>query len=832
MDSFVFGVDPSIPFIASIVCYAGSLLFWFLRSGIASLKSLISWLKSNKLAVIILIIILLLHFILQLTPIICYRGSNIADSAFYGLASYHIAEGKSRPMYCYGKHFIGSLIPHIIAPMHLMLGKSPIYLRLINTLFYIGFIIILYAITRKLFNIKIALLSALLAAIPPYEIYVYIMYSEYPGILFWGLLSLYLVVRILDIERISFMQYIWYGIILGIGFWVHPQTIYFAGIGSAILFIKDKLFIINPKIIGVPVGFVIGGIVNFVNAYYYNYASLLFFTSIKNPISILTDIPTRIYLFFSFLTCYLGLQNIRGRHLFGEYITILVYVLFIVCVIIFTYKYRNKIGKWFTLNKFDPGPSIYLLYIIVIIIMFSVYDRQRGVFAFKYIWPIWVAVPVFISVACYEIKALSQTASIFVFSIFVVIFSASQMMAIEISIEREGRLAKWEIFCKEQGIKFFYGSWVRTYLNNFVTKEEIIGSSIYPVYEFDPYIPYRGMVENADHPPAFLFNNQQAHRILLLENMLRALGVRYRKSRTTIGTVIHDLSEFVTPRRLLNIQSMPYRSAFTGYTVRVTRRSRRTPSLRMITVSTMNTGEVTWYADGRTGFVEMAVNDVRGSTLRRQQLNRDVEPGEEVSWHILMDVEETIGGLINIEITVNSIMINHDGQTVRIDLENTSSGEIITARNLDVLRAKSIRRNLNMAEYIFFEGWGKVIGSGRNTLRWSGSEESELGFFLKRIRPLRIYAQVIPYQGPGWTGEPQVITVLCNGIELPDLIYLFGPRRIYIELPERYLQVGINRINFRYRYVEPEYMRYRSSLIPNYHRRAIAIRTIRFKRIR
>ena len=114
----------------------------------------------------------------------------------------------------------------------------------------------------------------------------------------------------------------------------------------------------------------------------------------------------------------------------------------------------------------------------------------------------------------------------------------------------------WIAFCKERNITRFYGDFWLVYQTNFISREEIIGSSSFP-FNYEPYKKYREIVETSDQPPAYVFSPQLRPgpmkgtiRMARFEKALKQMGVHFRKETVGKHTVYYELSKHVTPAQL------------------------------------------------------------------------------------------------------------------------------------------------------------------------------------------------------------------------------------------------------------------------------------------
>ncbi|MEV1073144.1 ArnT family glycosyltransferase [Micromonospora parva] len=73
-----------------------------------------------------------------------------SDEATFGLAALHIAQGRERPIFLYGQHYMGVLESYLAAPLVAVAGPSWPVLRLPMLVLYAVFLYLIYRLTRRL----------------------------------------------------------------------------------------------------------------------------------------------------------------------------------------------------------------------------------------------------------------------------------------------------------------------------------------------------------------------------------------------------------------------------------------------------------------------------------------------------------------------------------------------------------------------------------------------------------------------------------------------------------------------------------------------------------
>src|SRR6267378_1345855 len=99
-----------------------------------------------------LTVALLVGLALRLAVIASPLGELDGDEAVVGLMARHIAFLGDRPVFYYGQPYLGSLEAFSAAPLFLLLGSSALLLKLVPTVFSLGFLAISTVIAKRLFG--------------------------------------------------------------------------------------------------------------------------------------------------------------------------------------------------------------------------------------------------------------------------------------------------------------------------------------------------------------------------------------------------------------------------------------------------------------------------------------------------------------------------------------------------------------------------------------------------------------------------------------------------------------------------------------------------------
>jgi len=800
LGSAVFAIDASIPFVSCLLSLAAALLLWLMRERTEPFSKALQWIRRNRGFAAGLAACLFVYILLQLPAVLMFQGANNADSGQYGVAAYHIASGEIRPMYMIGKHHIGSLLHHATAGMNVLFGRSPQHLRIVTAGAYLGFIVLLSFLSRRLFDNRTALSAAALATLAPYHIYQSTMYTEFPEMLFWGTMSLLIAAAAAERERPKFEQYFWLGMVFGLGLWAHPQMLSFILAALIVLWLKDKLFFLRPQFSGIVPGFTAGGAVILINSYFYFIPHLGGGTQDHAVTGgALNSVVAGVLNFFSYIPTYLGLQ-IRDSQflLFHPIVVLTVLLLAAVCLAAHLYSARREIAKAVSFQNFTPRKLVFAVLLLSVFLVFVGSAPIRGGDSARYVFPIWPALAGILAAAVVEVSRKSRIIGYAIAALLVVVFLSSIFIRISVIREREETHSHWLEFCRSNDISRFYGPWVRTYWTNFVSGERIIGAN-HP-YQWEPWLAYQRIVGNADETPAFMFPRRHPGELKKFELILASIGVNYRKADLGVDPVIYGLSKRVTYKQLYGLKRGGYGADITDLRVSAIGGFGGRGGPRLVGITVANAGKVDWLPSGVNGYIELVAGDTAGRELRRAVLHRPVGANEEISWRLLLDSAPLPGGKLRLDIRVNDISITGGGSAVEVDLAS-ATGEPVTAGALSPVRLGGERHNLLDEEFIFFEGWGEKTEKGI----WSSGEESSFGFLLRSPRDMELVLRMQPFKSRLMPEGLQQVRFSLNGRELPAAVYLEKIRNIVIKLPADALRAGINTVSMSYGIVEPDF---------------------------
>jgi 4-amino-4-deoxy-L-arabinose transferase-like glycosyltransferase len=165
--------------------------------------------------------ILLLGAGVRLAVIFSPLGEIDGDEAVVGLMARHIAFLGERPVFYYGQPYLGSLEAFSAAPLFVLFDSSTLALKLIPTLYSLGFLTISAIVARRLFGVGPALATAAYLAMPPsmWAVWSTKARGGYAELLFLGeaMLLATLALAASTSRKLAFLT----GILAGLAFWTH-----------------------------------------------------------------------------------------------------------------------------------------------------------------------------------------------------------------------------------------------------------------------------------------------------------------------------------------------------------------------------------------------------------------------------------------------------------------------------------------------------------------------------------------------------------------------------------------------------------------------------------
>ena len=144
-----------------------------------------------------------------------------SDEAIVGLMARHILKG-ARPVFFYGQSYMGSLDAWLVAGGFALLGPSVLVIRIVQVLLFAIHVLLTYRLAKVWSRSdRVALLSALLMAVPPalLTLYTTVSLGGYGQVLVLGDLVLLVGWKLAEEREVHLGWWALLGLLAGLGFW-------------------------------------------------------------------------------------------------------------------------------------------------------------------------------------------------------------------------------------------------------------------------------------------------------------------------------------------------------------------------------------------------------------------------------------------------------------------------------------------------------------------------------------------------------------------------------------------------------------------------------------
>ena len=207
--------------------------------------------------------LLLLSVAVQIWVVTTKRIPLSSDQAIVCLMAKHILERGEHPVFYYGSAYAGSLEPHYVAGVFLLLGETPTSYRIAMGGLVLLIMTGVYILTREAFGRLAGILALAYLAIPPF----YFLYKgltsdgHYDAFLLFTVAVLLLCVRIekelgkgRDLRRLALLL----GVAMGLGWWINPITPAISAAAVAWLVLRKQPRPPARSALPAAVGFLVG----------------------------------------------------------------------------------------------------------------------------------------------------------------------------------------------------------------------------------------------------------------------------------------------------------------------------------------------------------------------------------------------------------------------------------------------------------------------------------------------------------------------------------------------------------------------------------------------
>jgi hypothetical protein len=181
-----------------------------------------------------------------------------SDEATIGLAALHIAHGRDFPIYFYGQHYMGTIQAYLAAPFVDALGPTVAALRIPLLLLYAAFLVLMYALVRRVFSTGLAVVTVGLLALGSDRVvrdhtFANGGYAESAPMVAGLLLLTYLLITR---TATRWYAYLGWGVLFGLIVWDHWLPLPYL-LGAAVVLVVSR--VLNPRTTLLAIGGVVAG---------------------------------------------------------------------------------------------------------------------------------------------------------------------------------------------------------------------------------------------------------------------------------------------------------------------------------------------------------------------------------------------------------------------------------------------------------------------------------------------------------------------------------------------------------------------------------------------
>lgn len=354
------------------------------------------------------------------------------DEATFGIMAEHILHGQ-HPIFLYNQPYMGSFQAYIGAIFFFLFGMSRVTLKLVTVPEIIVFTASVYFLARRIGGRRVAIFASILTAIPP--IYVVAATARLWGPLLdamtLGNIMLLLVIDEVYSDEPSsrpWLRFFIIGLCAGAGFWMHGQIVVYIATAGILLFLKDKRVVIQPRLLALFAGFIIGDlpVLDFARNHAYNTFDHLLGVGAKHSTQ---DYPAIAKFYFrENVTRVLGLKNPWAPE--PRFFKVIILLLLAAALGYVIYRCRWGLLNWLRLSvrRGQPADALILFCaIMTIAFIFSTFGALALQFTTfdatgRYVIPLITAVPIIIGIGLARIDDYSRLASIGVLGIFLAFY--------------------------------------------------------------------------------------------------------------------------------------------------------------------------------------------------------------------------------------------------------------------------------------------------------------------------------------------------------------------------------------------------------------------------
>lgn len=214
---------------------------------------------------LILLALVVVAIVLRITLISLNWPTTNSDESVIDLMALHIAFRGEHPIFYYGQSYLGSLEAHLAAPFIWLFGPSVFTVRLLLVTLFALFLILLYALTSKLYSRKLALFSVSLLSFGSLDMLIQELkaFGRYPDILVLSASLLLLTTHLALTTHTSALTirrrllFLLEGMLCGLAIWTDQITLPFVGLSLLLLLVFCRQEFRDWNLVGLLGGFLL-----------------------------------------------------------------------------------------------------------------------------------------------------------------------------------------------------------------------------------------------------------------------------------------------------------------------------------------------------------------------------------------------------------------------------------------------------------------------------------------------------------------------------------------------------------------------------------------------
>ncbi|MDC0358460.1 hypothetical protein OAO01_06555 [Oligoflexia bacterium] len=504
---------------------------------------------------VFLLIVLLIGLALRLDLLVANNFVIDADEAIVGLMAQHIGEGHKLPIFYYGQNYMGSFEGLLASLVFKAVGSSSVALKCVPLVFGLLLIVLIYQIGFELGGVFVARLSALLAAISPSTLIIWSAKARggFIELICIGAIALILTLQWLKADNASFLRIALIGFLLGFGWWVNNQIIYFMlPIGFVILgrLVYQQKTVVNrvgDVLFSLGCGglaFIVGGLPFWLFNLKEDFVSFQMFHS-SQAVDVLGQLGG---VFSTALPILLGAKRFWQTSDLFLFSTVLIWAVYVLLVLIlFSGRKRNISGLARMRIGADSGIELLIVFVFGAVCVFSLSSFGYLVEAPRYLLPLYCGIFPLSAVAIGYLKERNAFIAYSCVAGLLVINLSSSYLGGR-AVPGEPFVFKGERVSKDHAALITWldkheFAWVRTnywigYRLAFETQERIRFLLVQKPYQQRiPAYKIDGEAYGLDRMPFVLVPTQAA----IIESALNALGYTYSVADVSGYRVLYDM---------------------------------------------------------------------------------------------------------------------------------------------------------------------------------------------------------------------------------------------------------------------------------------------------